>query len=152
LPLVQADPRLLRDALDNLLENALQYSPSGGTIHIALQEVDLPQTAAGGGADPVAEGTTLARAVVISVQDAGMGLPAEHLPRVLERLHRVETGLTRDGTGLGLGLAIVARIVGLHGGVVWGESTLGEGSTFYLALPAAPAEAGEFPADVDRPP
>jgi signal transduction histidine kinase len=150
LPLVQADPRLLRDALDSVLENALKYSPTGSTIHIVLQEASLPETAVAGGADTLADGTTLARAVVISVQDSGIGIPAEQLPRVFDRFHRVNTGLTREVNGLGLGLAIVARIVELHGGLVWGESKLGEGSTFYVALPAAPEEDGDT-RELDRP-
>jgi signal transduction histidine kinase len=151
LPLVQADPRLLRDALDNLLENALKYSPSGGTIDIVLQEATLSKTGAGSTVDTSATSGTLSRAVVISVQDSGIGIPAEHLPRIFDSFHRVDTGLTREVTGLGLGLAIVARIVGLHGGVVWGESKLGEGSTFYLALPVAPEEDG-YSQTGNRPP
>jgi signal transduction histidine kinase len=148
LPLVQADPRLLRDALDSVLENALQEAPAGGSILIGLQEAALPEIAVSGGAGTLAVGTALARAVVISVQDAGIDIPAEPQPRVVARFHRVDGGLTRDVNGLGL--AIVARIVGLHGGVVWGESWLGEGSAFFLALPAAPdddEEDGESRAD-----
>jgi signal transduction histidine kinase len=140
LPLVLADPRLLRDALDNLLENALKYSPSGSTIAVTLQVAALPAVAPPGGATVRAVPGQQDTVVVISVQDSGIGIPAEQLGRVFDRFHRVNTGLTRDIIGLGLGLAIVARIVALHGGLVWGESKLGEGSTFYVALPAAPEE------------
>lgn len=143
LPLVQADPRLLRDALDSVLENALKYAPSGGAIDIVLQEAALCETGAGSARGTSPTSATLARVVVISVQDSGIGIPAERLERIFDSFHGVDTGLTREVNGLGLGLAIVARIVGLHGGVVWGESKLGEGSTFYLALPAAPEEDGD---------
>jgi two-component system phosphate regulon sensor histidine kinase PhoR len=137
---VEADPRLLRGALDNLLDNALKYSPSGGTIAVTLQVAALPVVAlAGGKGVPVAP-ARLDRAVVISVQDTGIGIPAEHLERIFDSFHRIDTGLTHEVNGLGLGLAIVARIIGLHGGLIWGESNLGEGSTFYLALPAAQEE------------
>jgi signal transduction histidine kinase len=137
LPLVQADPRLLRDALDSVLENALKYSPSGGTIAVTLEVAELPEIAPSNDtgmpvADPHPGGM-----VVISVQDTGIGIPAEHLERIFDRFHRVDTGLTREVNGLGLGLAICKRIVELHGGTVRGASKLGEGSTFYLAFPAA---------------
>jgi signal transduction histidine kinase len=136
LPLVQADPRLLRDALDSILENALKYSPSSGTIAITLEGATLPEVAQQGSGDVPVAPARLEPAVVISVRDTGIDIPAEHLERIFDSERRVDTGLTREVNGLALGLAIVERIIGLHGGVVWGESKLGEGSTFYLALPA----------------
>jgi signal transduction histidine kinase len=75
--------------------------------------------------------------LIISVADSGIGIPPEHLDRVFDRFHRVDSGLTREVNGLGLGLAICKRVVELHGGRIWGESELGEGSTFYLSLPLA---------------
>ena len=72
---------------------------------------------------------------MISVEDSGIGIPTEHLDRIFDRFHRVDSGLTREVSGLGLGLSICKRIMDLHGGSVWGESTVGEGSTFFLALP-----------------
>jgi signal transduction histidine kinase len=136
LPLVQADPRLLRDALDGVLENALQYSPSGGTIAITLEVARLPAAAPPNEtSSPVADPHP-AEMVVIGIRDTGIGIPAEHIEHVFDRERGVDTGLTREVSGLGLGLAIVARIVGLHGGTVWGATKLGEGSTFYLTFPA----------------
>ena len=124
LSLVQADPRLLRDALDSVLENALHYSPAGGTIQVSMRSVSGPPASA-----------TSPGNLIISVQDSGIGIPTEHLDRIFDRFHRVETGLMRAFNGLGLGLAICKRILELHGGSVWGESRLGEGSIFYLSLP-----------------
>jgi signal transduction histidine kinase len=66
-----------------------------------------------------------------------MGIPREQLERIFERFHRVDTRLTREVGGLGLGLAICQRIVERHGGIMWAESTPGEGSAFYARLPAA---------------
>lgn len=65
-----------------------------------------------------------------------MGIPEEHLERIFERFHRVDTRLTREVGGLGLGLAICQRIVERHGGVIWAESRPGEGSSFHVQLPA----------------
>jgi signal transduction histidine kinase len=126
LPLVQADPRLLRDALDSVLENALNYSPAGGTITVTMRVAG----------DSLAHAIS-PRELIISVADSGIGIPPEHLDRVFDRFHRVDSGLTREVNGLGLGLAICKRVVELHGGRIWGESELGEGSTFYLSLPLA---------------
>ena len=142
LPPVQADPRLLRNAIDILLENALKYSPAGGTIRIRLEIVrdllDSGQNSAGALAGTPAgsfpfKGTP--NVLIICVEDSGIGIPREHLDRIFDRFHRVDTGLTREASGLGLGLSICKRIMELHGGSVWGESTVGEGSTFFLAFP-----------------
>ncbi len=119
LPLIQADPRLLRDALDIVLENAMNYSPAGGPIRITVR----PDKSM----------------LVISVQDNGIGIPPDHLGRIFDRFHRVDSSLTRTVDGLGLGLAICKRIMELHGGAVWAESEPEVGSTFYLALPWLPA-------------
>ncbi len=131
LPLVQADPRLLRDALDSVLENALYYSPAGGTIQVSMQIVSRPSAS-----------TTSPSSLIISVQNSGIGILTEHLDRIFDRFHRVEAGLVRAFDGRGLGLAICKRILELHGGSVWGESQPGEGSTFYLSLPlSAPVDS-----------
>jgi two-component system phosphate regulon sensor histidine kinase PhoR len=70
------------------------------------------------------------------VRDKGIGIPPNHLERIFERFHRVDTRLIREVNGLGLGLAICKRIVELHHGTIWAESTPGEGSTFHIFLPA----------------
>jgi len=73
--------------------------------------------------------------VEICVRDHGIGIPPAHLGHVFDRFHRVDTRLTREVGGLGLGLAICKRIVELHGGTIWAESELGQGSAFHVWLP-----------------
>jgi signal transduction histidine kinase len=137
-PPVQADPRLLRNAIDILLENALKYSPAGGIIRLGLQVVrdatisDNVGAVSAAGSFPVPEPADI---LIVSVEDSGIGIPKEHLERIFDHFHRVDTGLTREVSGLGLGLSICKRIMELHGGSVWGESAVGEGSTFFVTLP-----------------
>jgi signal transduction histidine kinase len=71
----------------------------------------------------------------ICVRDGGIGIPKEHIGRIFDHFHRVDTRLTREVNGLGLGLAICKRIVELHDGVIWVESELGKGSAFHVWLP-----------------
>ena len=73
--------------------------------------------------------------VEICVRDNGIGIPTAHLERIFDRFHRVDTRLTREVNGIGLGLAICKRIVELHGGMIWAESEIGIGSTFHVWLP-----------------
>ncbi len=73
--------------------------------------------------------------VEICVCDNGIGIPAAHLERIFDRFHRVDTSLTREVNGIGLGLAICKRIVELHGGMIWAESEIGRGSKFHVWLP-----------------
>jgi signal transduction histidine kinase len=170
--LVEADPRYIREVLDNLLENAIKYSPNGGTIAVILRlsrpmearvgveggpqehgrgEQDPGVTAVdpmpGLPPDPLAEpATTLHRpALEIIVRDPGVGIPAEHVGRIFEQFHRVDTRLTREVDGLGLGLALCQRIVELHHGRIWAESIPCDGSAFHvlLPLPAVTSDASE---------
>jgi signal transduction histidine kinase len=71
----------------------------------------------------------------ICVRDSGIGIPQEHIGRIFDHFHRVDTRLTREVNGLGLGLAICKRIVELHDGVIWAESEVSKGSTFHVWLP-----------------
>ena len=82
--------------------------------------------------------------VEISVRDYGDGIPTEHLKRVFDRFHRVDTGLTREVNGLGLGLTICKRIIDLHEGEIWAESTVGQGSTFHVWLPVEGSSLSSF--------
>jgi signal transduction histidine kinase len=139
---VEGDPRLLRDMLDNLLENAVKYSPSGGRIEVSLYS-HADTVPAVGSSSAVAAGESegagsrpAARSIEIVVSDSGMGIAVEHLERIFERFHRIDARLTREVGGLGLGLAICQRVVQLHGGVIWAESRPGEGSSFHVQLPA----------------
>jgi two-component system phosphate regulon sensor histidine kinase PhoR len=114
--LVYGDRQYLEQVFINILDNAIKYGHERGRIIISGTERDQ-------------------REVEISVKDDGIGIPKEDLLRVFERFYRVDKGRSHDLGGTGLGLSIVKHIVQAHGGRVWAESQLGEGSTFYFTLP-----------------
>ncbi len=120
-PLVQADEGRLRRVIANLLDNALTYTPTGGSVSISVTVLTEAE----------AEHST----VEIAVADDGPGIPADQLDRVFERFFRADKART-GGRGAGLGLAIVKEIVEAHEGQVGVESTPGEGSRFWLRLPS----------------
>ncbi len=126
--IVQADGALLRDVLDNLLGNAIRYSPQGGRITLTLHQF-RPRR-------PVDSLPAHLPLIALSVSDQGIGIAREHLNLIFERFYRVDTRLTRETGGLGLGLAMCRRIAELHQGAIQVESTPGQGSTFHLLLPA----------------
>lgn len=99
----------------NLLENAVRYTPSGGSVRVSLV-VDAGEA-------------------VLQVRDTGVGIPSRDLPRIFERFYRVDRARARDTGGTGLGLAIVRHVAESHGGVVTVDSTLGTGSTFTARIP-----------------
>lgn len=141
LPLVRIDARLIREVLDNLLDNAVKYSRPGGVVEVILRlvtrvpgEVPSPVTSNATGEK---WGSAAARWLDIAVDDTGVGIPSDQLGRIFERFHRVDTRLTRSVNGMGLGLAICKRIVELHGGSIWVESEPGVGSTFHVLLPVS---------------
>ncbi len=105
----------LRSAFGNLVFNAVRYTPPGGTISLAWRRVD---------------GTAS-----FSVTDTGIGIPAEHIPRLTERFYRVDKGRSAAAGGTGLGLAIVRHVLARHGGTLKIESTPGKGSSFSAQLP-----------------
>ena len=133
-PRVAGDTVRLREVFDHLLDNAIRYSPGGGEITVEVRRApdELVRSRLAG-----SEASNGA-AVELVVLDTGQGIPDEHLGRVFERFHRVDTRLTREVDGLGLGLAICKRIVELHGGAIWAESEPGAGSAFHLLLPITP--------------
>jgi signal transduction histidine kinase len=120
LPLVFGDQRRLGQVFDNLLQNAIKFSNSGGTITVRLrnEETDL-------------------RA---EVEDTGIGIPADQLSRVFDRFYQVDGTSTRRFGGTGLGLAIVKEIVDAHGGQVDVRSKIGRGSLFFFTIPRADTE------------
>ena len=112
---VLGDASLLTRAVDNLVDNAIKYSPPGSPVQVVLAD-------AGGD-------------VLLQVVDRGIGIPEEHLPRISERFYRVDAARSREMGGTGLGLAIVKHIARAHGGSLEIESRLGQGSTFTIRLP-----------------
>jgi two-component system, OmpR family, sensor histidine kinase VicK len=121
LPVVSGDTDRLIQVISNLLSNAIKYSPQGG-------EVKVTSRADHGVAH-------------VSVQDHGLGIPAEFINRVFGRYERFEGDRTGKVAGTGLGLAISRQIVELHGGKIWVESEGGKGSTFQFTIPLAPKPA-----------
>ena len=146
-PVIQADRLRLREVLDNLLENAANYSPDGGAIDVVIRSLSEQFRAGeawnladdGQNEEGVSEDLPALRLgqpmIEICVHDQGIGIPTEQLRLIFDRFHRVDTRLTREVNGLGLGLAICKRIVELHDGMIWAESELGRGSTFHVWLP-----------------
>ncbi len=125
LPAVQADEDKLRQVFANLVGNAVKYAPAGGDIRIGawLEEPEGPQ-------EP-------ARAVVY-VADQGIGIPESELDRIYQSFYRVDRGSNRSTSGTGLGLFLAKSIVEAHDGELWARSALGEGTTFFVALPVNP--------------
>jgi two-component system phosphate regulon sensor histidine kinase PhoR len=121
-PLVDADGDQLRQVLINLVDNAIKYTPGGGTVHIAARATSLASSE-----------------VELAVADTGAGIPSQDLPRLTERFFRVDKARSRELGGTGLGLAIVKHIVQAHGGRLAIESALGQGTTVRVMLPAVPA-------------
>jgi two-component system sensor histidine kinase VicK len=114
-PIVEADANRVRQVLRNLIDNAIKYSPDGGLV--------------------VVRGEIRAAEIVISVADQGIGIAPEHLNRLFERFFRVRSGLGDRVVGSGLGLPIARTVVESHGGQIWAESQLGEGTTLHFTLP-----------------
>ncbi|MFE7338053.1 sensor histidine kinase [Streptomyces griseus] len=136
-PALRADPVRLRQAVGNLVSNAVRHTPEGGRVTLSAYASDASDAYAGEGegddGGKACDGT-----VVIEVRDTGSGIPAEDLPHVFDRFWRAEKSRSRRTGGSGLGLAIVRKLVEAHGGTVEATSTEGEGSTFALRLPAGP--------------
>jgi two-component system, OmpR family, phosphate regulon sensor histidine kinase PhoR len=124
LPPVAGDEGRLTQVLTNLLDNAVKYTPAGGTIIVNSRLVD------GTGADGTSD-----RAIELTVSDTGIGIPEQDRPRVFERFYRVDKARSRELGGTGLGLAIVKHIVEGHGGQVWVEANHPHGSKFVVRLP-----------------
>jgi two-component system phosphate regulon sensor histidine kinase PhoR len=120
LPPIAADRRRLAEVLQNLLDNAIQYTLPGGRI-VVRAELRAPD-------------------VVISVSDSGIGIPKVDQSRIFERFYRVDAARSREAGGTGLGLAIAKHIVEVHGGRIWVDSEIGQGSHFHFSVPVFDAE------------
>jgi signal transduction histidine kinase len=114
-PLVEADPRRIRQVLRNILDNALKYSPRGGLV-VVRGEIRLTD-------------------VVVSVADQGVGISPEDLIPLFEKYFRVKSATGYHVAGTGLGLPVARALVEAHGGHIWAESKLGQGTTLYFSLP-----------------
>lgn len=115
LPSVRGDANLLRDVLRNLLDNAIQYTPAGGRVEV--------------------KASSDSSFVVVTVSDTGIGIPRSDQPRIFERFYRVDVARSREVGGTGLGLSIAKHVVEAHGGKIWVESDIGEGSRFHFSVP-----------------
>lgn len=116
LPVISGDPDKLKQVLQNILGNAVKYSPNGGIVQVWFESTD--------------------NRVSIHIKDQGIGIPKDQLPFIWDKFYRVDSTTTSSIEGTGLGLAITKHIVELHGGTVGAASELGEGSTFTVTLPA----------------
>jgi two-component system phosphate regulon sensor histidine kinase PhoR len=122
LPEISGDRRRLAEVLQNLLDNAVQYTAPGGRIAISAH----PE----------------AGHVVITVSDTGIGIPQADQARIFERFYRVDTARSREVGGTGLGLSIAKHLVEAHGGRIWVESEVGRGSSFHFTVPTSSAAVG----------
>jgi signal transduction histidine kinase len=117
-----ADAGKIEVVIGNLLRNAVNYSPDGGNVVVV---VEVTGTEA-----------------VVRVQDGGIGIPSEQLERIFDRFTRLDNRDSRTAFGYGLGLYISKGIIEQHGGRIWAESQVGEGSTFFFTLPLAMVNSG----------
>ncbi|WP_437592444.1 ATP-binding protein [Sorangium sp. So ce1000] len=133
VPRVDVDVHKLEQVLNNLISNAIHYSPPGTTIRVRVQ---------GGRGAKDACGTAGAE-VILSVKDEGPGIAAEDIGKLFRPFGRARTVSTGGERSTGLGLAIAQRIVEGHGGRIWVDSVVSKGATFFVALPVAPSEEKE---------
>ncbi|GAB4111318.1 MAG: ATP-binding protein [Roseiflexaceae bacterium] len=149
--LVHADAQRLAQVLGNLIENALRYTPAGGQVRLRAQAALPPahpnqQTRQSGRLwrlserlpAPPPQPAQHPTMVIIEVSDTGPGIAPADLERIFDRFWRTDRARARETGGSGLGLAIVRRLVELQGGRVWATSTVGQGTTFHISLPAVP--------------
>jgi signal transduction histidine kinase len=101
--------------LSNLLDNAVKYTPPGGRVTVSVSEDDAQ--------------------IVVSVKDTGHGISSNDLPRIFERFYQVDSAVSRQYSGTGLGLSLCKAFTGLLGGKIWLNSEPGVGSTFYFTIP-----------------
>ncbi|HEM5988414.1 TPA: cell wall metabolism sensor histidine kinase VicK [Streptococcus suis] len=112
---VEIDTDKMTQVLDNILNNAIKYSPDGGTVTFSMKTTD--------------------NQLIVSISDEGLGIPKADLPKIFDRFYRVDKARSRAQGGTGLGLAIAKEIVKQHQGFIWAKSEYGHGSTFTIVLP-----------------
>lgn len=112
---VEGDHEMLRQVFDNLLDNAIKYTPAGGVVTV--------------------RGRSVGDLAIVEVSDTGVGIPEDALPRVFDRFYRVDPSRSRRTGGTGLGLSIAKAVIERHGGATEATSLLGQGSTFRVSLP-----------------
>ena len=117
---VELDQDKITQVLDNIINNAIKYSPDGGRIIVRLMETHTD--------------------IIVSVSDEGLGIARKDIPHLFDRFYRVDKARSRAMGGSGLGLAIAQEVVQLHGGKIWVNSIENKGSTFFVSLPYIPFE------------
>jgi two-component system, OmpR family, phosphate regulon sensor histidine kinase PhoR len=115
LPDIAGDRRRLAEVLQNLLDNAIQYTLPGGQIIVSAKSLE--------------------EEIILTVSDTGIGIPKADQPRIFERFYRVDVARSREAGGTGLGLAIAKHLVEVHGGRLWVDSEVGQGSHFHFSVP-----------------
>ena len=112
---IEIDTDKITQVIDNILNNAIKYSPDGGKITVTMKTTDDQ--------------------MILSISDQGLGIPKQDLPRIFDRFYRVDRARSRAQGGTGLGLAIAKEIIKQHNGFIWAKSEYGKGSTFTIVLP-----------------
>ena len=112
---IEIDTDKMTQVIDNILNNAIKYSPDGGKITVSMKTTDDQ--------------------MILSISDQGLGIPKQDLPRIFDRFYRVDRARSRAQGGTGLGLAIAKEIIKQHNGFIWAKSEYGKGSTFTIVLP-----------------
>lgn len=115
---VEIDTDQMMQVIDNIMNNAIKYSPDGGVITVGLSQSQ--------------------NQIILSISDQGLGIPKKDLNKIFDRFYRVDKARSREQGGTGLGLAIAKEIVEAHKGRIWADSQEGKGSTFYISLPFEP--------------
>ena len=112
---IEIDTDKMTQVIDNILNNAIKYSPDGGKITVSIKTTDDQ--------------------MILSIKDQGLGIPKQDLPKIFDRFYRVDRARSRAQGGTGLGLAIAKEIIKQHNGFIWAKSEYGKGSTFTIVLP-----------------
>ena len=141
LPQIQVDLTAVGRALGHLVDNAVKFTPKGGQVTISARLVEWSSSQMVNSSQPVDQSTTRPidsrKWVELAVQDTGVGIPSEAIPKIFDRFYQVDSSTTRQFGGTGLGLTLVKRIIEAHGSQVTVESHVGAGSTFAFLLPTA---------------